>query len=128
MAFKLEREGTKTSPYVLIDEENGYIKFEGKSYLEDIFGFFKEINEWLDKYLSSGSVELTFDCKMLYFNSATTKMIFNMLRSMDKAAENGASITVNWIAAEDDEMIIECGEEFEEDMEHLTFNMVTEDD
>ena len=138
MAFKLERERTKTSPYVLIDEEKKYMKFEGKSYLEDIFTFFKEINEWLENYFRSGSAgssatgsaggssaELTFDCEMEYFNSSTTKMIFNMLRTMDKAAGNGANVTVNWITAEDDEMIIECGEEFAEDMEHLTFNMVT---
>ena len=124
MAFKLEREGTKTSPYLLVDEERKYIKLGGKSYLEDIFGFFKEINEWLDNYFLSGSAELTFDCEMEYFNSSTTKMIFNMLRTMDKAAASGAKVTVNWIADEDDDMIIECGEEFAEDLEHLTFNIV----
>ena len=124
MSFKLEREGTKTSPYVMIDEANSYIKLQGKSYLEDIFSFFKDINDWLEKYFLSGSAKLTFDCEMEYFNSSTTKMIFNMLRTMDKAAENGAKVTVNWIADEDDDMIIECGEEFAEDLEHLTFNMV----
>jgi hypothetical protein len=125
MAFKLEREKTTTTPYILIDDENGYMKFEGRCYLEDIVSFFAEINEWLKKYLSSGSVKLTFDCAMEYFNSSTTKLLYNMLRVMDKAAGNGADVTVNWIAAEGDDMIIECGEDFGEEMEHLAFNIIT---
>ena len=135
MAFKLEREKTNTSPYVLIDEAKGYMKLEGKSYLDDIIGFFGEIHDWLENYLllssasgtSSALIEhscLTFDCAMEYFNSSTTKMIYNMLRTMDKAAAKGAKITVNWITYDDDDMIIECGEDFKEDMEHLTFNLV----
>ena len=125
MAFRLEREKTHTTPYVLIDEASGSMKLEGKSYLEDIVGFFNDINDWLESYLSSGSVELTFDCAMEYFNSSTTKMFYNILRTMDKAAGKGAKVIVNWIANEDDDMIIECGEDFKEDMEHLTFNLVT---
>ena len=127
MAFKLERKKTNTTPYILIDEERGYMKLEGKSYLEDILGFFKEINEWLEKYLASGSAVLTFDCAMEYFNSSTTKMLYNMLRMMDKQAGRGNKIVVNWIFAEDDEMITECGEDFREEMETLEFNIVIHD-
>jgi predicted ATP-grasp superfamily ATP-dependent carboligase len=124
MAFILEREGTRTSPYVLIDEAKGYIHFEGESYLEDIAGFFKEINEWLEKYITSDFKELTFDCAMEYFNSSTTKQIYNMLRLMDKYAE-GKKVTVNWIVAdEDDDMLIECGEDYKGEMQNLEFNLV----
>ena len=127
MAFILEREKTTTTPYVLIDEEKKYMKFEGKSYLEDVIDFFQDINDWLEKYLSGENIELTFDCAMKYFNSSTTKIIYNMLRSMDKSAGSGAKITVNWIVGEANDMMIECGEDFEEEMESLTFNLVTEE-
>jgi len=124
MAFRLEREKTNTTPYILIDEEKGYIKFEGKSYLEDIIGFFKDINEWLEGYLSAATVNLTFDCAMEYFNSSTTKMLYNMMRMMNKKAGNGSKIVVNWIVAEGDDMIIECGEDYQEEMENLEFNII----
>ena len=124
MSFKLEREKTKTSPYVLIDEDKRYMRFEGESYLEDIFGFFKEINDWLKQYLSSDFEELTFDCAMGYFNSSTTKVLYNMLRLMDENA-SGKKVVVNWIVAdEDDDMLIECGEDYQEEMEELEFNLV----
>jgi len=124
MAYKLEREKTNTTPYVLIDEEKNYMKLEGKCYLEDIIEFFQDINDWVERHVSSGSAELTFDCEMKYINSSTTKVIYNMIRTMDKAAGKGAKVVVNWIAGND--MIIECGEDFEEEMENLTFNLVTE--
>ena len=125
MAYRLEREKTKTSPYVLIDEEQGYIRFEGESYLEDIIGFFTEINEWLEKYLSSDFTKLTFDCAIDYFNSSTAKLLFNMLRAMDTRAADGKNITVNWLVAEDDDMLLECGEDFKDEMESLKFNILT---
>ena len=123
MSFKLERAKTRTTPYILIDEANGYMRFEGESYLEDIFGFFKEINDWLQKHMASDFTDFTFDCALEYFNSSTTKQIYNMLRLMDANAP-GRDVTVNWIVAnEDDDMLIECGEDYREEMENLTFNI-----
>jgi len=124
MAYKLEREKTNTSPYILIDEEKGYMRFEGESYLEDIFGFFQEINDWLEKYLASDFSGFTFDCAMEYFNSSTTKVLYNILRLLDAHA-SGKKVIVNWIVAdEDDDMLIECGEDYQEEMENLEFNLV----
>ena len=124
MTYRLEREKTKTTPYILIDEEKGYISFEGESYLEDILGFFREINDWLEKYLSSDFPQLTFDCAMEYFNSSTAKLLYNMLGAMDASAADGKKVIVNWIALEGDDMLIECGEDFKDEMENLEFNLV----
>jgi len=123
MSFNLERAKTKTTPYILIDEEKGYMCFEGESYLEDIVSFFQEINEWLKEYLASDFAAFTFDCALEYFNSSTTKQIYNMLRLMDGAAA-GKKVTVNWIVAnEDDDMLIESGEDYRDEMENLEFNI-----
>jgi len=124
MPFKLERERTKTTPYVFIDEEKSYMRFEGESYLEDIVGFFKEINEWLQEYMTYDFNRFTFDCALEYFNSSTTKQIYNILRLMDVSAP-GREVIVNWIVAnDDDDMLIECGEDYRDDMENLKFNII----
>jgi len=58
-----------------------------------------------------------------YFNSSTTKQIYNILRLMDASAP-GKKVVVNWIIAEkDDDMLIECGEDYQEDMKNLAFNI-----
>ena len=123
MAFRLERAKTDLTPYVLIDEEKGYMKLEGESYHENVFDFFQDINEWLTGFLLTDFASFTFDCELKYFNSSTVKLLLNMLLQMDKSA--GASrITVNWITTKNNIIIIECGEDFQEDLENLAFHLI----
>lgn len=124
MAFYLERQKTGSTPYILIDEENHSIKFEGESFHEDIISFFSEVNSWLDSYLDSDFGSLTFECALTYFNSSTAKLLFNMLNKMDEATNGNNKVTVNWVALEENEFAIENGEDFEEDMENLEFNLI----
>ena len=124
MSFKLELEKTDLTPYVLIDEEKGLMRFEGESYHENIFEFFKQIREWLTQYLATDFDSFTFDCELKYFNSSTVKVLLGMLLEMDDC-DNNDKITVNWITTKNNRIIIECGEDFEEDVENLTFNLIT---
>jgi len=124
VAFLLEKPKTKTTPYILIDEANGYMKFEGESYLEDIVDFYKDVGEWLEKFLPTDFEKFTFDCAMEYFNSSTSKLLYNIMKLLDKHAES-KNIEVNWIVSdEDDDMLVECGEDFREDMEYLKFEVI----
>ena len=124
MAFKLERKRTGSTPYVLIDEDNHYMKMEGESFHEDAVGFFKEINAWLADYLATDFDLFTFECKFEYFNSSTAKILLNMFYTMDERASQDKQIVVNWFAVENDDIIIECGEGYKEDMKNVRFNMV----
>lgn len=51
-------------------------------------------------------------------------MLLNMLLLMDEASAAGKSVTVNWITTEDNEINRECGEDFAEEVEHLSFQIV----
>ena len=124
MSYKLEIKKTGSTPYVLIDEEKGYMRFEGESFHENVINFFKDVNIWLDDFLESDFSTLTFDCELKYFNSSTAKLLLNMLMNMDDHASGGKKVSVNWIAAEDNDIIIECGEDFEDEIENLTFNLI----
>jgi len=123
MAFRLEREKTDLTPYVLIDEERGYMKLEGESYHENIYEFFSEINEWLDKFLSTDFESFTFDFELKYFNSSTVRILLGILRDMDRS-KNVDKISVNWITTKDNKIIIECGEKFQEGLKNMKINFV----
>ena len=123
MAYKLERKKTDLTPYVFICEESRIMKLEGESYHENVFEFFREIREWLTGYLKTDFDSFTFDCELKYFNSSTVKVLLGMLLEMDNA-DNCDKITVNWITTKNNRIIIECGEDFEEDLENLTFNLI----
>jgi len=124
MAFRIEKQKTTSTPYVLIDEEKSYMRLEGRCFHEKVTEFFKEVNDWLDSYLASNFGVFTFDCAIDYFNSSTTKLLLNMLLKMDKHASAEKKIIVNWITTKNNSIIIECGEDFKEDMNNLEFNLV----
>jgi len=123
MAFKLEREKTDLTPYVLIDEEKGYMRLEGESYHENVIAFFREICEWQSEFLKKDFDSFTFDCELRYFSSSSVKVLLNMLLDMDNS-KNSGKITVNWITTKRNKIIIECGEDFQEDLENIKFNLV----
>jgi len=124
MAFRLERVKTTSTPYVLIDEEQNYMRLEGQSFHENVIEVFTEINDWLENYLATDFGTFTFDCAMKYFNSSTVKALFNMLAKMDKAASDTKKVIVNWITTEENEIVTECGEDFRDEVSHITFNLV----
>ena len=124
MAFRLEKEKTGSTPYILIDEENSYMTFKGESFHENVMEFYKDVSVWLQQYLPTGFGTLTFDCELVYFNSSTAKLLLNMLMEMDENAVGGKKVVVNWITTDDNEIIIECGEDFQEELDNIEFNMV----
>jgi hypothetical protein len=124
MAFHIEKERTTSTPYTLVDEGKSYMKLEGKCFHEKVADFFKEVNDWLAVYLESDFGTFTFDCEFEYFNSSTTKLLYNMLMKMDRYASDTKKIIVNWITTEDNDIMVECGEDFREDFDNLKFNLI----
>jgi hypothetical protein len=47
-----------------------------------------------------------------------------MLLKMDKNVSEEKKIIVNWITTEDNDIMVECGEDFQEDVSKLEFNLV----
>jgi len=124
MAFYLEKQQTTSTPYILIDEKNNYMKMEGSSFHEDVINFYKEIDIWLEKYLQTNFGKFTFDCEMSYFNSSTVKILLNLIMKMDKYPLNDNKVVINWITAGKNEIVIECGEDFKEEVSNIIFNIV----
>jgi len=124
MAYRLEKERTTSTPYILIDEEKNYMKFEGRSFHENVVEFYRDVNSWLDTYLEKDFGCFTFDFEMNYFNSSTSKLLHNMLTKMDEHASDKKEVIINWITTDDNDIIIECGEDFQEDFNNLKFNMI----
>ncbi len=125
--FKLEKEKTHSTPYILVDESIGYMKFVGESYNENALEFYREIMIWLKEYLQTEFGLFTFDCEMQYFNSSTAKLLLEMLMLMDNAERENNHIVINWICHQFNEVMVMCGEDFQLDLSKLEFNMIIKD-
>ncbi len=119
-------EATKQTPKVSFDAENHVLEFQGESYPENMALFADPIFAWLEKYLEQlGEQTFTVNIELTYFNSSSSKMLLDLFDKLEEEVENnGKNIIVNWIYDPEDDGAEEFGEEFQEDLESLTFNLV----
>ncbi|MDM8522904.1 DUF1987 domain-containing protein [Desulfococcaceae bacterium HSG8] len=118
-------EATKYTPEISFDCNNHVLDIKGKSYPENTSVFYQPIFEWLEEYLSSDETqEVTVNMELIYFNSSSSKVLMDFCDRLDEAAEDGKKVTANWFYEEDDEDALEFGEEFQEELESVTFNLV----
>ena len=50
--------------------------------------------------------------------------MLNFLDLLDRAAQDGKPVTVNWFYDPENEAVLECGQDFSEELQALTFNLV----
>ncbi len=66
--------------------------------------------------------ELT-DFKMVYFNTASSKMILDIMMKFEEMYQDGKDVLIRWFYPEDDEDMQEAGEEYA-DMVDVPFEQV----
>jgi len=121
----LQINATKCTPSVMFNPIDHVLEIKGESYPENTSAFYEPIFEWLDSYLAqSHDNKITVNIEIIYFNSSSSKVLMDFFDILDQAADNGKNIEVNWLYDEDNDMSLEYGEEFKEDLETLTFNLV----
>lgn len=122
----LDISATSQTPAVRFSEETQSLSIIGECYPENISKFSLPIFSWLDEYLEKLEQQtFTVNIELIYFNSSSSKMLLDLFDRLEtEVVENQKNIVVNWIYDPENESALEYGEEFKEDLEHLTFNLV----
>ncbi len=126
----LKIKATKHTPSINFDTEKNILVLKGECYPENISEFSTPIFSWLTDYLKQLTNEVVIvNLEISYFNSSTSRMLLEFfLKLEDGVVKNGNNITVNWLYDEDNDSAEEFGEEFEEDLDSLPFNLVVKED
>ncbi len=106
-------ESTEDTPKVILDASAGKLEMSGRSLPEDAAEFYQPILDWLDAYSASPNPETVFEIKLEYFNTASSKLILDVLMKLEDIDNS----KVHWYFYEDDEDMEEAGEEFSEIIE-----------
>lgn len=117
---------TDDTPEVKLDAK-GEFEFSGKSLPEDAASFYAPIIDWIDIYGQNVNDPSVFKFKLMYFNTASSKMILDILMKLEDLSEDGADIKVEWHYEEKNEDMEEAGEEYSEIVE-VPFEMVSYED
>jgi hypothetical protein len=114
---------TAASPEVDFRFDQNVLSLRGESYPENAAAFYTPIVERLNAWLDDCAAALiTVEVTLTYFNSSSTKMLFSMFDALDQAASSGKRVLVNWYRDEEDETILEFGEELQTDFTAIKFN------
>ena len=108
---KLVNTRTNMTPDIVLDKAEAIFSFKGSSRPENPNEYYQPIFEWFKAYFSEPNektiVELQFD----YFNTSTSKILLDLFELFESYSSNGIDIHVKWYYENDDEEMMEAGEE-----------------
>ena len=72
--------------------------------------------------LENASFEVQIE--LYYFKSSSAKFLFDFFEYLEVTAEAGRDIAVRWLYRAEDDTMLEAGEDFQEDLETCTYELV----
>ncbi|MBC6400173.1 MAG: DUF1987 domain-containing protein [Ekhidna sp.] len=122
-------EPTRTTPMIKFDPDEGLLEMKGRSSPENSIRFYKKILDSLDEYSKFGGEELTTNIAFEYFNTSSSKCLFDVFKRIRKIENSGRKITINWFYEEGDDDMIEAGEDYSNLLDlDFNFKEIEEDD
>jgi hypothetical protein len=115
--------GTDDTPNVILDKANGQFEISGRSLPEDVNMFYEPILDWIDQYAEDPNDHTEFCFKLEYFNTASSKVILDILLKLEEIVGSGKEVVVKWHYHEDEEDMLEAGEEYA-DIVEIPFDYV----
>ncbi len=113
---------TPSSPEVDFQFATHRLHLRGESYPENAAAFYGSIIARLKEYLAvQQDQQIEMHIALAYFNSSSTKMLFNLIDTLSAAAEAGNTVTLHWYHDEEDDTICEFGQELRDDFPAIGF-------
>ena len=103
---------TATTPTVRLDASTGTVVIEGVSDEQDALGFYFPVIQWLDAYRQEPAAQTTLVIRLKYFNTASAKALFEVVKRIDHVRQAGHEATVEWYYDQDDPVL-------KDDIEHF---------
>lgn len=116
-------EQTQDTPEVVLDKQGNKFSFSGNSIPEDVRKYYQPVIDWVDAYVKDPNEETVVNFKMSYFNTASTKSIFDVIATFKELAKNKKMLIINWYFPEEDDDMLEAGEGLST-LVRLPFNLI----
>jgi hypothetical protein len=113
----LHIEATEDSPEIILDQEKDVFEISGRSLPEDVNTFYQPAIAWIEEYSKNPNRRTIFKFKFLYFNTASSKIILDILTIFEEMIEDKHDVLIRWYYAETDEDMLDAGEEYSEMVE-----------
>ncbi len=109
-------EAVPDSPYypeINFDVSTGICVMKGESYMEEAYKFYTPLLNWLNEYVLKEGNDVTFNVKLTYFNTNSSRLLLDMFDILKKSKDAGNKVGINWYYEPDDPDIKDEIEDFE---------------
>jgi len=120
---KLEIEGSAKTPDIRLNPEEGNLEIKGRSIPENSVAFYKPVIDWLAEYEQNTKEETIVNIQLEYFNTSSSKCILDLLKKLEGINNGKSKVLVKWHYEEDDEDMLEAGEDYEAIL-NIPFKMI----
>jgi hypothetical protein len=90
---------TEDVPEVILDQEKEIFEISGMSLPEDVNTFYEPVLNWVKLYMRNPNPFTVFNFRYTYFNTATSKIILDILTILEEMIEAGYNVVVRWYFA-----------------------------
>jgi hypothetical protein len=118
---------TPKTPTVQFDSGSGKVEIKGRSIPENSIEFYKPLVDWLENYLSTPASLTEVNIQLEYFNTSSSKCILDVFKKLEAIYKSGNEVVINWYYEEDDEDMLEAGEDYQSIIK-IPFKMIELED
>jgi hypothetical protein len=106
-------EGTPKTPSIRFDSAKGIFEIKGRSIPENSVEFYKPLIDWLEAYKATPLAKTVVSIRLEYFNTSSSKCILDVFKKLEAIHKTRNEVEVDWYYEEDDEDMLEAGEDYE---------------
>ncbi len=106
-------EGTPKTPTVNFNPDTGIVEIKGRSIPENSIEFYKPLVDWLEEYKENAQPMTKVIIQLEYFNTSSSKCILDVFKKLEAVHKAKNPVEINWYYEEDDEDMLEAGEDYE---------------
>jgi len=106
--------GTHKTPEVNFNFDKGELSIVGRSISENPISFYKKLEEYIIEYIKRPQSKTNIKIILEYFNTSTSKCLVDFFKLFEILPSQGKSILVEWYYEQDDEEIMDSGEDYKD--------------
>jgi hypothetical protein len=116
----LQIAGSNKTPEISFDASNRVLSISGRSIPENSIEFYKPMLAWMEQYAATKPENTILQIKLEYFNTSSSKCLLDIFKKLETI---GGKCQVEWYYEQDDEDMLEAGEDYEA-IVHVPFKMI----
>lgn len=113
---------TNSTPSIQFNADLRVLSLKGESFPENAAKFYSPVLKWIRAFLNApDESKINIEFEIIYFNSSTSKIFLTLFELLEEGSKKGKEISVIWRCDRENEIALECGEEFKEEIDKLPF-------